>query len=164
LGYRSTTRGAFVAANAHRTRPTRSLIAGVDHIAILVRDIDASLPYYVSTLGLPLVHDERLSDPPVRLAYLDCGNVFIQLVEPLGNGVAATLLEVQGEGFYHVCYAVADIERVLASTEPGIVSSIFLGGRGRRACFLAGTPNRVVVELTEIDPVADRTAAAAYDA
>ena len=126
----------------------------MDHVAIAVRDVDASLGYYTGTLGLVVVGDERVEEPGVRLIYLDAGGVFLQLVSPFRPGPVADFLERRGEGLHHVCFAVPDIARALERIAGEGDARVFLGGRGRRACFLTGTANGALVELTELEPIA----------
>jgi methylmalonyl-CoA epimerase len=124
----------------------------VDHVAIAVWDADASLARYTDGLGLTLVGDERAEDPGVRLVYLDAGNTFVQLVQPIRPGPVRQFLTERGEGLHHVCFAVDRLERVLAALPGQHDVPIFRGGRGRRACFLTGTANGALVELTEHEP------------
>lgn len=128
----------------------------VDHVAIAVRDIDASLPHYTGVYGLPLAGDEEADEPGVRLAYLAAGNTFVQLVQPLRPGPVAEFLDAHGEGLHHVCFTVPRIEDALARLPGEHGSRVFQGGRGRRACFLTGTANGALVELTESEPIDGR--------
>lgn len=123
-------------------------LLGIDHVAILVKDIDESLGDFVDGLGLQLVSDETLHDPPVRLAHLDAGNVDLQLVQPLGPGKLADDLQRVGPGLHHVCFGVPSLDAALESlSEPS--SASFIGGRGRRACFLSRRPSQLYLELIE---------------
>ena len=46
----------------------------------------------------------------MRLTYLDAGNAFLQLVEPLDPASAlATWLDEHGEGLHHICFGVDDV-------------------------------------------------------
>src|SRR5215813_13691828 len=97
-----------------RRREAGSLLTGgrptVDHIGIAVADATAAAAWMTDRLGFPVVHDETLSDPPVRLVYVDAGNVTLQFVEPRGSGRIATFLEEHGEGLHHLCLRVDDVE------------------------------------------------------
>ncbi len=135
------------------------MIEHVDHIAIAVHDIDASLPYYMNELCLALVHDERLPAVGVRLAYLQAGNTMVQLVQPTGDGAVARFLAVRGEGLHHICFAVQDIPAVLDRLSGEEGAQVFMGGRERRCAFLLNQPNGLITELTETSPYAARVAA-----
>ena len=128
------------------------LADGVDHVALAVRSVDDSLGYFVSTLGLPLVHDEELPDTGVRLAYVDAGNVLIQLVQALRPGPISEFLDERGEGLHHVCFATRDLPTVLDALGGEEPAAIMLGGRGRRTCFLPNRPSGLLIELIEHDP------------
>ncbi len=130
------------------------LLGHIDHVAIAVRDTDASLPYYTDTLGLVTLGDEDADDPGVRLTYLASGTTSLQLVQPLRPGPVSQFLDERGEGLHHVCFAVANIEDTLGRLPGESGSRVFLGGRGRRACFLTGTANGALIELTEFEPPA----------
>jgi methylmalonyl-CoA/ethylmalonyl-CoA epimerase len=124
----------------------------IDHVAVAVTDTSKALEYYTAVLGLTVVHDEVADDPGTRLTYLDAGNVFIQLVEPLRDGPVRSFLLEHGEGLHHVCFAVADIEQSVATMAGQSYAAIVAGGRQRRACFLLDTPVGVAIELTEASP------------
>jgi methylmalonyl-CoA/ethylmalonyl-CoA epimerase len=88
----------------------------------------------------------------VRLTYLDLGNAFLQLVEPLDDQAPIhAYLEQYGEGVHHIGLAVDDVVDDVTSLAPD--ESYALGnGRGRRAVFLPGAaPHNVRIELTDFD-------------
>jgi methylmalonyl-CoA/ethylmalonyl-CoA epimerase len=128
----------------------------LDHVAVVVESIDRALDYFSGTLGLEVVAGETIQAPPVRLAYLDTGNAYLQLIEPLdpGSEIAAWLAE-HGEGVHHVCFGVDDVEEAveeLVGRPPAAIGS----GRGRRSAFLPGEPRHgVVIECTEFDVITD---------
>ena len=129
-------------------------ISGIDHVAIIVRDVDASLPYYIEQLGFTLTGDERTqASGGARLAYLDAGNIKIQLVSPTGtSGPIADYLANHGEGLHHICLTVDDIDETVAALAPGADVPVVVGGRGRRTAFLPARPNDLITELTEAEP------------
>jgi methylmalonyl-CoA epimerase len=124
----------------------------VDHLAVLVNSIDASVDYYRDRLGMAVVADERVPEAGVRLMYLDAGGVMLQLVEPTAPGPLRAHLDERGEGLHHICYAVPRIEEAIQRLAPGAAPRILVGGRGRRTAFLPTTFNAVTTELTEIEP------------
>jgi methylmalonyl-CoA/ethylmalonyl-CoA epimerase len=138
-------------------------IAGIDHVALVVRDIDAALPWYIDQLGFSLIGDEYSSGAGgVRLTYLDAGNVIIQLVSPTGeSGPIAEHLATHGDGLHHICLAVDDIEATVTALAPGADVPVGLGGRGRRTAFLPGKQGGLITELTETAPHAPMETASA---
>jgi catechol 2,3-dioxygenase-like lactoylglutathione lyase family enzyme len=132
------------------TRNGAGRLVGVDHLAVLVADIDEALPEFLDGLGLTLVSDETLSEPAVRLVHLDAGNVDLQLVAPLGPGRIQDDLGRTGPGLHHVCFGVADLVGALNGLGQPL-DGMFTGGQGRPACFLSSRPSQVFIELIECE-------------
>lgn len=93
-------------------------IKRIDHVAIVVHELDAALRFYRDTLG---IQPSRIIDFPregVKIAFLPMGGPGgseIELLEPTNpeTGVAR-FLEKRGEGLHHICLEVPDIERALS--------------------------------------------------
>ena len=121
----------------------------VDHVGVAVRSIESAVPWYVEHLEFDLIQTEELPAISVRLAYLDAGNVRLQLVEPTGPGKVADFIEAFGEGLHHVCWTVDSIGDALRGARVDENAQIFQGGLGHRACFLEEQPNGVRIEVIE---------------
>lgn len=139
-----------------------SKLRRLDHVGIVVHDTDEALRYFSEHLGLGVAHSEEVAAPPVRLTYLDAGNAWLQLVEPLDEGSAvAEHLRANGEGVHHVCFGVDDVlEAATAATlKPDAPLPTLGSGRGRRSAFAAGTVHGVQIECTEFhrEPDVDQT-------
>jgi methylmalonyl-CoA/ethylmalonyl-CoA epimerase len=136
-------------------------IRRLDHVAVLVRSTDEALRFYRDRLGLAVHSSEELDAPNVRLTYLDAGNAFVQLVEPLdSSSPLGCWLEEHGEGLHHLCFGVDDVPAAVAElSDPG--SDVVLGsGRGRLSSFVTANGNGVRIECTEFrrDEDVDRVA------
>ena len=90
----------------------------IDHVAVVVRDLESALQFYRDTLG---IQPSRVLDFPregVRIAFLPLGSAGgseIELLEPTDpTGSVARFLEQRGGGLHHICLEVPDIERALA--------------------------------------------------
>jgi methylmalonyl-CoA epimerase len=139
-------------ASEERGAAEASPIRRLDHVAVLVRDTNAALGYFAGKLGLPLVLTEDLPSAGVRLTYLDCGNAYLQLVEPLSADTdLGRQLDAHGEGIHHLCFAVDDVPEAARRLADGSAETPTLGsGRGRVSAFVPG-PQRhgVRLECTE---------------
>jgi methylmalonyl-CoA/ethylmalonyl-CoA epimerase len=131
------------------------MIDKIDHIGIVVRDLDEAVRVYSEAFGLEVVGVERVEEHQVRIAFLPVGETLIELVEPIGPGMTQDYLTQHGEGLHHVCYRVGDIESAMA--EIGKTMSLRdttprPGGAGSRVAFLdpASTFN-VETELVQRD-------------
>ena len=90
----------------------------IDHVAIVVRDLDASLGFYRDMLGITPSKVIDFPQEGVRIAFLPMGGPGgseIELLEPTGGETGvARFLEKRGEGLHHICLEVEDVERALA--------------------------------------------------
>jgi len=132
-------------------------IRRLDHVAIVVRDTGAALERFAGEYGLPVIASEEIERPPVRLTYLDCGNAYIQLVEPLDDASpVAEYLAAAGEGLHHICFGVEDVPAAATELAGGVPPAAIGSGRGRPSAFVAGEPpSGVRIEVTELDNSAD---------
>lgn len=94
-------------------------IGGIDHVAIVVRSIEASLPRYGELFGLQPGPIFELPVQRSRVCFLPTGPepaARLELVEPTDDesGVAR-FLAVRGEGLHHVCLRSDDLPADLAA-------------------------------------------------
>ena len=128
----------------------------IDHIGIVVRDIEAALKVYQAGLDLTLLGIQDLADQQVRVAFLPVGESNIELVQPTSDdsGVAKYLAR-RGEGIHHICIRVEKIEAALARLEAHDVQLIDreprLGAYGRIAFVHPKGAHGVLIELIEYD-------------
>lgn len=123
------------------------MIRRLDHVAVSVADTDRALEYFSGRLGLEVVASQVVEQPHVRLTYLDAGNAYVQLVEPLDGEAPAA------EGLHHICFGVDDVETAAGSlADPGSPAVILGGGRGRVSAFVPGARHHgVAIECTEFN-------------
>lgn len=97
-------------------------ITKINHVAIAVPDLDASLTFWRDALGLTLDHVEDVPSQKSMVAFIPCGESEVELVKPTADdtGVAKFIAE-RGGGMHHLCFQVDDIEEMLADLkEKGI--------------------------------------------
>ena len=89
-------------------------IGRIHHVALVVRDLEASLAFYQEILGLEVTTIEEIAQDRVRIAFLPIGASSIELVQPTDatTGVAR-FLATKGEGFHHVYLEVANLSESL---------------------------------------------------
>lgn len=88
----------------------------IDHVGIVVKDLDAALATYCDLLGFRLLERIAIPEQLVEAAFLDGGNGTIELIAPTDTeSGTARYLENRGEGTHHICFEVADIEAALAA-------------------------------------------------
>ncbi|HZG73249.1 MAG TPA: methylmalonyl-CoA epimerase [Chondromyces sp.] len=98
------------------------MINKVDHIGVAVSSLEETLPFYTEQLQLPLLKIEEVQSEQVKVAFIDAGNVKIELLEPMSEESAiAKFIEKRGPGIHHVAFGVHDIEdRIQEIKEKGI--------------------------------------------
>ncbi|MGE5413347.1 MAG: methylmalonyl-CoA epimerase [Syntrophomonadaceae bacterium] len=126
----------------------------IDHLGVAVASIDEALGVY-RALGLEVAHREEVATQKVRTAFLPAGESSIELLEPTSpDSPIATFVAKRGPGIHHVCFAVDDIERVLAELAGKgfrlIHREAVPGADGKRVAFLHPEAGHgVLIELSE---------------
>lgn len=88
-----------------------AILKKVDHIGIAVKNLDETIPYYTETLGLTVLKIEEVASESVRVAFIDAGNVKLELLEPMSEKSAIhSFIEKKGEGIHHIAFGVEGIE------------------------------------------------------
>jgi methylmalonyl-CoA/ethylmalonyl-CoA epimerase len=91
------------------------VIKAINHIAVVVDDMEKSLSFWRDALGIPL---HELRDVPAeksQVAFLPLAGAEVELVMPTtdDSGIAKYLAK-RGQGMHHLCLEVDDIEGMLA--------------------------------------------------
>ncbi|GAB3674814.1 methylmalonyl-CoA epimerase [Halopiger thermotolerans] len=82
-----------------------------DHAGIATDDAAALADRYETLFGLEIAHEETFDG--MRVVFLDCGDGYLELLEPLEDGTIAQYLEDHGPGIHHLALATDDIEGAL---------------------------------------------------
>ena len=119
------------------------MIGRLNHVAIVVPDLDTAATLYRDTLGAKVSAPAALPDHGVTTVFVDLDNTRIELLHPLGDDspIGRFLERHPDGGMHHVCYEVDDIlaardqlkaqgARVLGSGEPRT------GAHGKPVLFL----------------------------
>ncbi len=131
-------------------------IKRVDHIAIVVEDIEAALGFWRDALGLELQHIEEVTEQKSVVAFLPIGESEVELVKPTtSDSGVARYLEKRGPGMHHICFEVDDIHAALDQLKGKGVRLInetpLNGSGGKRMAFIhPESTDGVLVELYEL--------------
>jgi methylmalonyl-CoA epimerase len=90
-------------------------IKRIDHIAIVVENLDIALGVYRDALGMTVTAVREMPEQDVVMAFLPSGDSEIELLEPIhaDSGIGKYLAK-RGEGLHHICLEVDDIVTTLA--------------------------------------------------
>ena len=127
----------------------------IDHVAIAVHDLDATLADMKSQYGAEPISREVVESQGVEEAMVPIGGSNVQVLQPLtSESPVGRFLTKRGEGLHHIAFAVPDIDAAiehLKSTGARLIDTeARIGGGGHRIAFVhpsafAGT----LVELVE---------------
>lgn len=144
------------------------LFAKVDHVGIVVRDIDKATAYYES-LGIgpfeappggliPISRKLRgkaipLDSFKVKERNAQIGQIKVQLIQPwMGQSIWKEFLDTKGEGVQHLGFITDDIDKdeaaLLAKGIQPLLSSRFQNGVGS-AYFDTGAVGGILMEIVQ---------------
>jgi len=129
----------------------------VNHIGIVVKDIDTSSKFYVECLGWKSEGSEVVADQKVKVSFFTIGETRIELVQPLEEGTGVyKFLEEKGfkDTVHHIAYEVDDLKKELENLKAKGVKLIDenprKGAHGMQIAFIhPKASNGVLVEICE---------------
>lgn len=84
-------------------------ISHIEHLGIAVQSIEEALPYFEEVLGLKCYNVETVEDQKVKTAFLKCGEMKLELLEPTSpESTIQKWLDKGNKGVHHVAFAVED--------------------------------------------------------
>jgi methylmalonyl-CoA epimerase len=127
----------------------------IDHIAIVVKDLEATITLYTETLGFAPVYREIIADQGIEAVGLQAGDSIIELLRPLDED--SPIAKYRGDAdtrLHHTAYRVDDIEAKLADLKAKGVRLIDehprKGAHGNLIAFLHPKSTQgVLVELCQ---------------
>lgn len=135
------------------TSPAAPRGTSIAHVGIAVEKLAAALPFYRDVLGMPEI---PLADSDgARIAAVESDGSLVELLEPeTSDSPIGKFLARRGGGIHHICFAVEDLNDMLARCRSAgirlIDQSPRMGAEGKRIAFLhPSSTGGVLVELTE---------------
>ena len=131
-------------------------INNINHVAIVVDDMEKSLAFWRDALGIEL---HELRDVPAeksQVAFLPVAGAEIELVKPTSDDSGlAKYLAKRGPGMHHVCLEVDDIEGMMAQLKARGIRLINeeprIAADGKRYAFIhPESTSGVLVELYQL--------------
>jgi len=137
---------------------SESQIENLDHIGIVVKNIDEHIPFYRDILKLEYLGIRNVESQKIRTAIFKIGNgpTMIEVFEPTDpNTSIARFIEKRGEGLHHICFGVKNIEEALEQAKNNNIELInetpFIGAKGVQVAFLhPKSTGKVLTELSEL--------------
>ncbi len=82
-----------------------------DHAGIATADAAALTTLFDELCGFEVAHEETFDG--LRVVFLDVGNGYLELLEPLGDGTISRYLDEHGPGIHHLAFETGDVETAL---------------------------------------------------
>ena len=117
------------------------MISGLDHVALVVRDLDQAIDAYTRLLGR--TPNWIGAEGGIRQAWFQLPNMALDVIAPDGEGGFGDLIkahiDAHGEGVWALAFTTPDLEaaigllrrRGITATDPGTVRTIHADGRKR---------------------------------
>lgn len=147
-----------------KIEPEKSPLSKVDHVGVVVRDMDKAIEYYQS-LGIgpfksrptATFTDKTMYGKPtdfkLKAAIAPMGQINLELIQPVEEApVHEQFLETRGEGIHHIAFEVADIDKGTAKmVERGleVILSLKRTTGGGASYFDSSKVGGAIIELVQ---------------
>lgn len=118
-GPRAVRSGAAGASGSEAAAPPGARAERLNHVAVVVPDLERASARYREALGARVSAPEDLPEHGVRVVFVELDNSKIELLHPLdaSSPVQKFLEKNPAGGIHHVCLEVGDIHAALAGLE-----------------------------------------------
>ena len=139
-------------------KETLSEIGRLNHIAIVVPDIQKASSIWENALGANISATQSLPEHGVRVVFIESPNTKVELLEPINkqSPISKFLERNPNGGIHHICYEVSNLEKAaqrLKSVGAKVLGdgSPKIGAHGNPVIFLnPGDFSGTLIELEEI--------------
>ena len=130
----------------------------IDHIAVVVKDLEAAVATYQHNFDLEKAGGGEVPSLGIHNAFLQIGGASIELVTPTSaTGSVAEFLEQRGEGMYLLSLEVEDLDEAVAHLQDtGVRVRVAEGSTGQRLAFVSPkSTHGVLLQLLERQDASD---------
>ena len=134
-------------------------IKRIEHVAVFVKDTEASRNLWQNVFGLHLEESYKSAKKPIKIAIYNCGDSLVELVSGDGPDSEHTrmVIEQKKAGVNHLCFEVEDIDEAMVELKANGITLMerykdgpSIGHGGCRVVFL--DPDKTegcLIELAE---------------
>ena len=133
-----------------------SIVKSINHVAVVVDDMDKSLSFWRDALGMELHELREIPSEKSQVAFLPLAGAEVELVMPTtdDSGIAKYLAK-RGPGMHHICLEVDDIAGMLVQLKSKNIRLINeeprLAADGKKYAFIhPESTGGVLVELYQL--------------
>ena len=130
------------------------MIKGLNHIGIVVKDIDETMKLFSRIFGAEEIGRKTFAELGQTSALISIGDLKIELMAPYSDkGVVPDFLRTRGEGFHHISVITDDIDAEdehLAKNGINVIAKAPKGIKDDRVMFThPKQTNSIVFEIVE---------------
>tara|TARA_B100000745_G_C19917215_1_gene308090 strand:+ start:24 stop:470 length:447 start_codon:yes stop_codon:yes gene_type:complete len=128
----------------------------VEHVAIAVKDMAKMQEIFENKLGINLEYEENFPQYNTKIAMYPIGDTYLEVLESNDPKTETSRwIEEHGEGLFHICLEVEDIDSALSELREKGVKLLDevprVGHGGARIAFLdPESTGNLLIELAEI--------------
>jgi methylmalonyl-CoA/ethylmalonyl-CoA epimerase len=127
----------------------------INHVAVVVSDIDQALKFWHDAMGIEVDHIEDVPSQKSTVAFLPVGDCEVELVLPSSEDTGAgKFLAEHGGGMHHLCFEVDNIVEMLADLKSKgvrLINEEPIDLPGRKMAFVhPKSTGGVLVELYQL--------------
>ncbi|MBH66863.1 MAG: methylmalonyl-CoA epimerase [Rhodospirillaceae bacterium] len=128
----------------------------IEHVAIAVNDMEKMRNIFENKLGIEMEYEEDIPEYKTKLAMYPVGETYLEVLESYSPETETSKwISGHGEGLFHICLEVENIEGALAELKDKGVKLIDQvprkGHGGARIAFIdPEETGNVVIELAEL--------------
>jgi len=136
-------------------RCTYKMIKRLNHVGVIVHDLDDTLKIYERIFGLKPTTVKTAMEGKARVAFVPVGDGEIELIQPLDpNMPQSKFLQTRGQGIHHISLSTDNIEsEVVRMRKEGVAFAAEapkIGAHGVKIIFTKPeTTDNITVELCE---------------
>jgi methylmalonyl-CoA epimerase len=130
------------------------MLRKIDHVAVIVRDLDAAVRSYSDMFGFKIVKEMAGPGGEFKSVIVANGDIRLEFFQPLKPGSFQKFLEERGGGLHHISFATDDIEgelRNLKAQGKRLVNEqpVSIPGGDKIAFVHQEAAENVLIELVE---------------
>lgn len=133
-----------------------SMVKKLDHLGIVVKDLDEARRFWEQGLGVQVSHVEEMPERGIKVAFLPIGDTRIELIAPLHDkSEVSRFLETRGPGLHHVCveapHAQAAVDKLKHDGVRMVDDTLKPGAHNTRIAFVhPKSTGGVLLELAQL--------------
>jgi methylmalonyl-CoA/ethylmalonyl-CoA epimerase len=134
----------------------RSMVKKIEHIGVVVKDLETSMKRYAYLLGLEVkeIEEVKVKNSMNKVAFIPVGEVNIELIQTSGQIALAKDFNRETDIIHHIAFEVEDLDKTFKQLQSQGVEFVFNeileGSRGSKFVFFKQEEfNGIYIEIVQ---------------